>query len=239
MDNRLLSMVLAGIAAVAALLSLWLMLRDPRSLNVPADLDAAVKLPDVTAVLSAQLPNAPLFDRYDEVLERPLFSDDRRPPDPSAQDTTASGGTDVTADVALDVTLSGVIITPQDRYATITRKAGRKKKANRVVQTVRVGERLAPPLQVWRVAGIEPRQLKLQRVTGGATTAVKLDVYTGSLGHSAGRSKPPRRAKSGAAAARSAAAKKSDAETRKNEIKRRIAAERERRRQEQEKRKNR
>jgi len=236
MDNRYLSIVLAGVTAIAALCSLGLFLLDPQSINVSPDTGSAAKLPDVAAVLAAKPPPAPVFDRYDEVLERPLFNEDRRRSDPALAEGASGGDAGPAASAALDVTLSGVIITPQARFATLTRKGAGKKKAP-LVQTVQLGERLAPPLQGWRVAAIQARELSLEKVRGGAKTALKLEVYTGSLGQSKAQAKPRSTRAAKKPAARTTTKNKT-AEARKNEIKRRIAEERARRRQQQEKRKN-
>jgi general secretion pathway protein N len=101
---------------------------------------------------------------YAQVGERPLLSQDRRPP-PQVAD--AAGGTD-----ELDVMLTSVLMTPRLQLAILT---DTKDQSSR---RVRVGENVSG--SNWRLASLGPRSAVLDGPTGQRT--LELRVYDGQGG---------------------------------------------------------
>ena len=112
----------------------------------------------------------PSLEDYAVIVERPLFNDDRLPQLPSDEiDNPGGDGTDIVGAVALDVTVNGIIITPDFKIAMLT--------DNVTKETLRLRENM--PLEgdqgVWVLRRIEPRMLVFE---GGGEEPVEVELLT-------------------------------------------------------------
>ncbi|NKN32829.1 type II secretion system protein N [Marichromatium bheemlicum] len=96
-------------------------------------------------------PPPPPRAHYDAVLERPLFRPDRRPAPPP---TTPDPNTARAAPALERLTLTSVLITPEQRVAWV-----RVAEAGRSGQRIEVGDQMAD----WTVAAIHPDHILLER----------------------------------------------------------------------------
>lgn len=126
----------------------------------------------------------PGFESFDEVIQRPLFNDDRRPLEPQVTETPnptdePPGG--VAAE--LNVAVTGIIITPQQKLAMVTNNVSKE------FLRLKEGMSLDGEQSGWTLRSIEPRRLVFDG-GGGGTAEVKLETYTQAL---KGGAPPPRR----------------------------------------------
>ncbi|MEM1091530.1 MAG: hypothetical protein AAF552_04065 [Pseudomonadota bacterium] len=181
----------------------------------------------------------PAFDTYAEVINRPLFNEDRRPmvstEEPGTGDTTE---VPEEPKVELNVAVTGIIITPETQLAMVTNNVTKE------MLRMKVGMALDGDQSSWTLTGIEPRRLVFSGGSQG-TAEVKLETFTQAL--KGGAAPPPRRnvvtpnkpkTEEGAASAtnRSQADSDSDRAARAEEIRRRVAERRAQLREEAERR---
>ncbi len=88
------------------------------------------------------------FSTYDELLQRPLFNEDRKPTPVDAETTE----TPVATVAALDAQLTGVILMPNVKLAMIRENASGKG------LRVRLGTELDGALAGWKLVELEPRK---------------------------------------------------------------------------------
>ncbi len=88
------------------------------------------------------------FASYDELLQRPLFNEDRKPTPVDAETTE----TPVATVAALDAQLTGVILMPKVKLAMIRENASGKG------LRVRLGSELDGALSGWKLVELEPRK---------------------------------------------------------------------------------
>ncbi|MEM9533707.1 MAG: hypothetical protein AAGA23_22485 [Pseudomonadota bacterium] len=126
----------------------------------------------------------PGFESFDEVIQRPLFNDDRRPLEPTVTETPTEPGVGEPGGppAELNVAVTGIIITPQQKLAMVTNNVSKE------FLRLKEGMSLDGEQAGWTLRSIEPRRLVFD---GGAGTAeVKLETYTQAL---KGGAPPPRR----------------------------------------------
>ncbi|MDN5923920.1 MAG: hypothetical protein L0H70_02845, partial [Xanthomonadales bacterium] len=154
MNQQLLSrltMVLIAVCVVFGLLALAFGFGVGRGFSwLPADASKAPHLPAV-ATLESQVVSMPTFDAFAEITERPLFSMDRKPvAADEAQDPNAAPAP---PPVPLQVTLTGVIITPDIKLAMLHDKTTNKS------VSLREGMPLGGNQAGWTLVKIEPRKV--------------------------------------------------------------------------------
>lgn len=117
----------------------------------------------------------PPLETYAEVTARPLFNEDRKPTPPGSQDPGPDDGDNGDQDpVELNVTVTGIIITPEKKVAMVVDNATK--------EPLRLSEGM--PLEgeqsAWTLTSIQPRKLVFD---GGATgpQEVALETYTQAL----------------------------------------------------------
>ena len=150
----------------------------------PKDRSAVGDRQGQSALESFRLP--PL-EEYAVVVERPLFNDDRLPqPDPEVVDPDpTNGGSAVVEPVALNVTVNGIIITPELKVAMITDNATKER--------LRLRENM--PLEgeqgAWVLQRIEPRRLVFE---GGGEGPAEVELLTHTKALKGGGPAPARKA---------------------------------------------
>lgn len=154
---------------------------------LPADPGKAPHLPAV-ATLKSQDIVMPAFDTFAEITERPLFSGDRKPIAPDAAAT--ADDKPAPPPVPLQVTLTGVIITPSVKLAMLHDKATNKS------VSLREGMPLSGNQAGWTLVKIEPRKVTFSN-GGEQDTELTLDVAAKSGGPASRRPRPPNPAAAG------------------------------------------
>ncbi len=127
----------------------------------------------------------PAFDTYAEVIQRPLFNEDRRPM--VAQDELDPNENPVDeppTQVELNVAVTGIIITPKTRLAMVTNNVSKE------FLRMKVGMALDGDQAGWTLTDIEPRKLVFNGGNQGSAE-VKLETFTQAL--KGGAPPPPRR----------------------------------------------
>lgn len=130
------------------------------TLTTPADQpppDAMESIDTAEAIEPIDTPKAMgSIDAYREIVERPLFSETRRPPEPFTQPAAPAVPQISRAPAArADLVLLGVVITPDSRRAVL--RSASDKKANL--------KGLGDDINGWQLAAIEPRKVRLTRGT--------------------------------------------------------------------------
>lgn len=182
----------------------------------------AVEAPELTIATADPLRLGPL-NQYQVVNERPLFNASRSP------SATLDGGgelidmEDVAAADMPSVRLTGVVITPDSRFATLSPGEGGKP------VVAREGVALDGDFVGWRVSRIEPRSVRMES-TDGASMNLDLAVHDEEI------AEPPKPAPPDSAQADEGGEGVEDEEplTRAEEIRRRIEERREQLRREAE-----
>ncbi|MCP5420415.1 MAG: hypothetical protein H6970_01415 [Gammaproteobacteria bacterium] len=114
------TLCLAGSTAVLAGIIGYEILHPPQ-LTLPA-LSAADKNPapaDTTIGEPVAAFAAPPLEEYADIVERPLFLESRRPPDPSQEETVEAGPATGAANDELTFLLQGVMLTPRSMMALL------------------------------------------------------------------------------------------------------------------------
>lgn len=217
--SRLLTLVLAGICAVLVLVlgaQRWLAGDEPDAGVIQVSPAGA----GVASSLETRSFDLPSRGEYAEVTARPLFSEDRRP-----EENGGAAGDEGEAVAAEDeaptepppVSLTGVIITPEQRIAMMRNTESRE------YVTLKEGE----PLEGWTLEEVSRRRIVFSN--GGRQEVVDLEVYTGGLGGGGRRAQRGDRAEADGEQAGQDQAEQPLSAT--EQIRERIQRERERRRQ--------
>ncbi len=117
----------------------------------------------------------PPMEAYAEVTTRPLFNEDRKPAPPGSQDPGPDDSENGEQDpVELNVTVTGIIITPEKRVAMVVDNATK--------EPLRLSEGM--PLEgeqsAWTLTSIQPRKLVFDG-GGVGPQEVALETYTQAL----------------------------------------------------------
>lgn len=134
-----------------------------------ADLDADDAPPPVEVSLTAEMPRMPAAATYADVLVRPLFNESRQPealPDAGVAASPA-------ASAPLNVSVSGIIITPDARIALVTNNA------NQQTERVRVGQPLGGDQSAWTLTELKPRAAVFD---GGSLGTQEIELTTDTAG---------------------------------------------------------
>ena len=123
----------------------------------------------------------PPYDEYAVVIERPLFNDDRLPqPDENVEIVDGPPGPEAPS-VPLNITVNGIIITPELKVAMITDNATKER--------LRLREEM--PLEgdqgAWVLQRIEPRKLVFE---GGGDGPAEVELLTHTKALKGGRASP-------------------------------------------------
>ena len=181
-QSRPLTWLLAGFCGWALLLWLGALLGMGARV-APVEPLAAGALPQPGPTTPDRI--GPLI-RYAEAAARPLFTQDRRPR--SFLATTAEGEGDASQSATLDFILTGVVISPQVRLATIQPAGGGE------AQRVREGN--SPDgASGWRLLEVQPRRAVFEGSGGQVTLDLRSFGGTGdakgAVPHTAGAPPPP------------------------------------------------
>ena len=169
------TLVLAALAGWAALTALvaYTGLGGRYALH-PDDPTLAAPLPEI-ALAQAETRLAPMED-YAAIGQRPLFNADRLPlPDEAAEGEGEEQPVEE-ASQPLDVTLTGVILSPDVKIALLSDNKSKES------QSVRLGANLEGDMSAWKLAQLEPRRAVFEGPTG--RTEVELRVFDGTGGQS-------------------------------------------------------
>ncbi|MDJ0655289.1 MAG: hypothetical protein QNJ40_14090 [Xanthomonadales bacterium] len=121
--------------------------------------------------------NLPPIESYQEIKDRPLFNDDRKPvveETVGGEDEEGGDGTGGPEPVELNVTVTGIIITPEKKLAMVTN--------NETKESLRLqeGMNLDGAQANWTLATIEPRKLVFEGGGEGPAEA-ELATFTQAL----------------------------------------------------------
>ncbi|MFK7955832.1 MAG: hypothetical protein AB8B96_07035 [Lysobacterales bacterium] len=179
----------------------------------------------------------PAYESYAEVIQRPLFNDDRRPRVIDDEVDVDKPPEDLVPTAELNVAVTGIIITPTTQLAMVRNNVSKES------LRLKVGMALDGEQANWTLTDIEPRRLVFNGGTQG-TAEVKLETFTQAL--KGGAPPPPRRNvvtqnkkkedESGETTTPAAADTDSDRAARAEEIRRRVAERRAQLREEAERR---
>lgn len=139
------------------------------SLHPDSLLDAS-KVPEVRLLSGAGGVDG--FERYQSIIERPLFSDSRRPPVP---ETAAEEKPPEPVSAPLNVVVTSIVITKDRRIAIVTYPESKRS------QAVSVGSALEGDQSGWRLTELQPRRAVFSG-PGGARSDVDLRVFDGTGG---------------------------------------------------------
>jgi general secretion pathway protein N len=134
-----------------------------------ASLDADAAPPPVEVSLTAEMPRMPAAPTYADILVRPLFNESRQPealPDAGALAAVQPAS-------PLNISLSGIIITPEARIALVTNNA------NQQTERVRVGQPLAGDQSAWMLTELRPRAAVFD---GGSLGRQEIELSTDTAG---------------------------------------------------------
>lgn len=112
------------------------------------------------------------FEEYASIVQRPLFSDDRRPP--AEEDSAAEQESEQAASVPLNVVVTSIVITGERQIAIVTDPESKRS------QTVSVGAALEGDQSSWRLAELQPRRAVFEGPAG--RSEVELRVFDGQGG---------------------------------------------------------
>lgn len=159
---------LAAAAGVLLVVVLALALGVGRGYSL-ADLDDADVPPPVEVSLTGEMPRMPGAAAYADVLVRPLFNESRKPealPDAGATSEAAPSA-------PLNVSISGIIITPEASIALVTNNA------NQQTERVRVGQPLGGDQSAWTLSELRPRAAVFD---GGSLGRQEIELSTDTTG---------------------------------------------------------
>lgn len=174
---------------VAALAAVYLLLLAGFGRGVPG---GAASEPDVMSPLqlSETQVDLPGLDVYDDLIERPLFAEDRRPePKEAVEEEAPEPEAPPTA--PLNIVLTGIIHTPKTRIALV--------RDNSTGKSLRLNEQMPLPGDQggWLVKTIEPRRVVFEDT--GTQTETTVDLAIGA-GKATPATPPPARGNRTAAA---------------------------------------
>lgn len=226
-DNPL-GMILAGVSGVFALLALGMAI----VWNLPVSVDVEEGGPDTAPASQASLDTREIGDLsdYEVVKEKPVFNESRRPVLDELDDELAIDDDTIEVKDAPDVRLTGVVISPGLRIASLTPADG-----NLETVMAHEGDSLTGEFVGWQVTVVNPRTVTLESRDG---QSLELDLQV----HDVKIQEPPKPAPAApvtATASADAAGEQSDDDgeeplSRAEQIRQRIAERREELRLEQE-----
>lgn len=170
--SRLLTLALAGVCIVLVLVlggQRWLAGDEPDADVIQVSPTGA----GVPSSLETRRFELPSRGEYAEIAARPLFNEDRRPEEdggPAGGEDEAIAAEEEAPAEPPPVSLTGVIITPEQRIAMMRNTESRE------FVTLKEGE----PLEGWTLDEVSRRRVVF--ATGDDRQVVELEVYTGSLG---------------------------------------------------------
>lgn len=176
---RQLTRVLYAVVAVLAIL--YLMQLAGLGRGVPGgDSSEPEALPGVQ--LSETQIDLPGLEIYDDLVQRPLFAEDRRP-EPKAPLAEGEPEPEAPPAVPLNVALTGIIHTPNTRVALV--------RDNSSGRSVNLQERMPLPGDQgsWLVKTIEPRRVVFEDTVGQTETTLELAI--GAAAGATGSPTPP------------------------------------------------
>jgi hypothetical protein len=226
-DNPL-GMVLAAVSGVFALLALGMAIVGSLPVSVEsAGADTEVG-PDSTIALAARQIGT--LGNYQVVNEKPVFNESRQPVIDDSIDVSSEGEDIIEVKDAPDVKLTGIVITPGMKIASLT-------PANGDIETVRAheGESLTGEFVGWQVATVNPRTVVLES-RDGQSLELDLQVHDTKIQEPVAPVAPTPSKAAIAAASQNTAATDENGEplSRAEQIRQRIAERRAELRQEQE-----
>lgn len=139
------------------------------SLHPDAEPEAGA-VPEVSLV--SGIAGAEDFERYASIVQRPLFSADRRPPPPDAG--TEAAPADAAPTAPLNVVVTSIVLTGDKRFVIVTDPATNKS------QTLGVGSALAGEQSGWRLVELQPRRAVFDGP--GGRSSLDLRVFDGQGG---------------------------------------------------------
>ena len=139
------------------------------SLHPDAEPEAGA-IPEVSLV--SGIGGAEDFERYASIVQRPLFSADRRPPPPEAG--TEPAAADAAPAAPLNVVVTSIVLTGDKRFVIVTDPATNKS------QTLTVGTALAGEQSGWRLVELQPRRAVFDGP--GGRSSLDLRVFDGQGG---------------------------------------------------------
>ncbi len=167
-DNPV-GMVLASIGGFLVLLALIMTV----VWNLPVSVETAGSDKELAAANEANLAMRPIGDlgEYDVINQKPVFNESRLPDIGGSEDDVEVDDTTIAIKDAPAVKLTGVVITPDSRFASLTPE---DKKIEGVM--AREGESLTGEFVGWRVAEVGPRLVMLES-RDGQTLKLELQVH--------------------------------------------------------------
>ena len=174
---RLLSMMLAGACGLLLLLAFALQVGVGRGYHWSASDEDAVN-PVGSAAIDRQPFKLPPENSFVETTDRPLFNEDRKPTPPEAP----ADPNPQPPSVALNVSLTGVILTPQLHLAML------HDNAKNDPFSVKEGMPLPGDLGGWTLTHVKPRSAMFKEATGDE---VEVELSTAVAGPKSGAA-PPR-----------------------------------------------
>jgi hypothetical protein len=226
-DNPL-GMVLAAVSGVFALLALGMAIVGSLPVSVEsAGADTEADPGNSTTLAARQMDT---LGNYQVVNEKPVFNESRQPVIDDSIDVSSEGEDIIEVKDAPDVKLTGIVITPGMKIASLT-------PANGDIDTVRAheGESLTGEFVGWQVATVNPRTVVLES-RDGQSLELDLQVHDAKIQEPVAPVAPTPSKTAQAAANQSTVAADENGEplSRAEQIRQRIAERRAELRQEQE-----
>ena len=226
-DNPL-GMVLAAVSGVFALLALGMAIVGSLPVSVEsAGADTEVGPGSTTTLAARQIGT---LGNYQVVNEKPVFNESRQPVIDDSIDVSSEDEDIIEVKDAPDVKLTGIVITPGMKIASLT-------PANGDIKTVRAheGESLTGEFVGWQVATVNPRTVVLES-RDGQSLELDLQVHDAKIQEPVAPVAPTPSKAAQAAANQSTVAADENGEplSRAEQIRQRIAERRAELRQEQE-----
>jgi hypothetical protein len=226
-DNPL-GMILAAVSGVFVLLALGMAIVGSLPVSVEAAGADTQATPESTIALAARQIGT--LGDYQVVNEKPVFNESRQPVIGDVIEDDSEGVDEFEVKDAPDVKLTGVVITPSMKIASLT-------PANGDIETVRAheGESLTGEFVGWQVAAVNPRTVILES-RDGQSLELDLQVHDSKIQEPVAPVAATPSKAAIAAASQNTAATDEDGEplSRAEQIRQRIAERRAELRQEQE-----
>ncbi len=226
-DNPL-GMILAAVSGVFVLLALGMAIVGSLPVSVEAAGADTQATPESTIALAARQIGT--LGDYQVVNEKPVFNESRQPVIDDVIENDPDGVDEFEVKDAPDVKLTGVVITPSMKIASLT-------PANGDIETVRAheGESLTGEFVGWQVAAVNPRTVILES-RDGQSLELDLQVHDTKIQEPVASVAPElsKTAQAGANQSTVAADENGEPLSRAEQIRQRIAERRAELRQEQE-----
>jgi len=141
--------------------------------NLPVSVDTAGTDKELAAASESNLAMRPIGDlgEYHVINEKPVFNESRLPDIGGTEDDLGPDDTTIAIKDAPAVKLTGVVITPESRFASLTPE-------DKNIESVmaREGESLTGEFVGWRVAEVSPRLVVLES-RDGQSLKLELQVH--------------------------------------------------------------